>query len=173
MADDKSKITEMPNFDLALLKTPQPFTNLLPLLSHTDVNVPIFTSKVLTTLLAKSLATNEKHIPSDTKTALPTYLSYLATLTKSQDSYSQDLGVQSYGNLLRTSYARNTFWSMGDEALTPLVAILEASAGGTGNERSASAGVIQGGVSLQLLYHVLLVIWQLSFEPTVSEEINR
>ena len=37
---------------------------------------------------------------------------------------------------------------------------------GAASIRSADAG-LSGGVSLQLLYHVLLAIWQLSFEGSL------
>lgn len=43
---------------------------------------------------------------------------------------------------------------------------------GASSVRGADA-VIGGGVGLQLLYHVLLVIWQLSFEgKLVGEELE-
>jgi len=122
--------------------------------------------------------TNSQGTPiEDTKTALPTYLSYLATLTKSNDTYLQDVVVQSYVSLLRSSYARTTFWSTGDEGLRPLINILETAAGGSGNGSnygnvSNLGNPIQGGVSLQLLYHVLLVTWELTFEEAIAEEIH-
>ena len=79
--------------------------------------------------------------------------------------------------LFRSSYARITFWNTGDEAVEPLISILEAAAGGSGNSGSAGGSnllgnLIQGGVGLQLLYHVLLVIWELTFEEAVAETIH-
>ncbi|KAF8469118.1 armadillo-type protein [Kalaharituber pfeilii] len=170
-------LDKIPTFADALLAVPKPFANLLPLLSHSDKNVPVFTSKVLTTLLSVSFQKASGGEPSDdTKTALPTYLSYLSTLTKSHDTYLQDIGVQSYVTLLRNSYARTTFWYTGDEGLNPLIAILEAASGGSNGSSSGSlssmGNLIQGGVGLQLLYHVLLVIWELTFEEVVAEEIH-
>jgi len=54
-----------------------------------------------------------------------------------------------------------------------LIAILEAAAGsGNGSNPSLHGGLIQGGVGLQLLYHVLLVVWELTFEPVIAEEIH-
>lgn len=62
--------------------------------------------------------------------------------------------------------------------MTPLVEILEAASGGkenssttlgttaTGSVRTLDTGV-SGGIGLQLLYNVLLVIWQLSFEASL------
>lgn len=89
----------------------------------------------------------------------------------------QDVAVQSYVSLLRSSYARTTFWSTGDEGLAPIIAILRAAAGGKGDSGRGGApsgveNLIQGGVGLQLLYHVLLVAWELTFEEVVAEEIH-
>lgn len=170
-------LESVPGFADALLSVPHLYSNLLPLLSHTDTTVPVFTSKVLTTLLSVFLKhTNSKGAPlEDTQTALPTYLSYLATLMKSNDTYLQDVAVQSYVSLLRSSYARITFWNAGEEGLRPLISILETAAGGNGSSygnMSNTGNLIQGGVSLQLLYHILLVIWELTFEEAISEEIH-
>ena len=161
------------------LSIPKPFTNLLPLLSHTDATVRVSNSKVLTTLLSVSLRHTDRNgePPEDLKTALPTYLLYLAGLTKSNDSYLQDVAVPSYVSLFRSSYARITFWNTGDEAVEPLISILEAAAGGSSNGGSVGGSnplgnLIQGGVGLQLLYHVLLVIWELTFEEVVAESIH-
>ena len=44
---------------------------------------------------------------------------------------------------------------------------------GAASVRSADS-VLSGGVGLQLLYHVLLVVWQLSFESAlVGQELER
>lgn len=65
------------------------------------------------------------------------------------------------------------FWKQRKETLDPLFDILSSAAGaakdtdstlyGSNSVRSGDGG-LSGGVGLQLLYHVLLVIWQLSFE---------
>ena len=77
--------------------------------------------------------------------------------------------------MLRTKKSRELFWKQRNETLNPLIDILRAAAGagkdtdstlwssGT-SARNVPEGGIAGGVGLQLLYHVLLVIWQLSFE---------
>ena len=158
-------------FAASLLAIPRPYEHLLPLLSHTDETVPVLTSKILTTLLMISLAsTSSKEAPeADAKTALPTFLSHLAS--RSQDPYHVDLAVQSYVSLLRSSYARLTFWYTG-EGLPTLKKILDTSAHGTGSPSGvAPGGLIQGGVNLQLLYHVLLVFWELTFEEEIAEKI--
>ncbi|KAI5787628.1 armadillo-type protein [Peziza echinospora] len=171
-------LENIPQFAQALLAVPKPFTRLLPLLSHTDVNVPVFTSRVLTTLLSVSLNTAQGEPSEHIQEALPTYLSYLATLIKSNDTYLQDVGVQSYVTLFRSGYARITFWNSGAEGLDPLIAILQTAARGSASSGSANSGstnlggLIQGGVGLQLLYHVLLVVWELTFEEVIAEEIH-
>lgn len=93
---------------------------------------------------------------------------------KSSDTGLQDIGVQHYSALLRTKRSREIFWNQRDATVDPLVDILQTAAGsmkdngsttlgGSSNTRSTETG-IGGGVGIQLLYHVLLVIWQLSFE---------
>ena len=83
--------------------------------------------------------------------------------------------MQEYSAVLRTKKSRELFWKQRNETLKPLIDILRTAAGagkdtdstlwnsGT-SARSVPEGGIAGGVGLQLLYHVLLVIWQLSFE---------
>jgi V-type H+-transporting ATPase subunit H len=108
--------------------------------------------------------------------ALPRIYSYLSSLAKNQDSGLQDIGVQGFSALLRSRKAREIFWNQRKETLDPLVDILRAAAGakdsssltlaGSTNVRSTDVS-IGGGVGLQLLYHVLLVIWQLSYEGSL------
>lgn len=68
---------------------------------------------------------------------------------------------------------------MEEETVAPLVKILATAAGGngTGSDRlgasASGTGIVQGGVGLQLLYHVLLVFWELTFEEVIAEEINQ
>ena len=123
---------------------------------------------------------------SDTEEgALPPLYTYLAGLTKNQDSGLQDIGVQGFSALLRNKAARELFWKQRAETLDPLFEILRTAAGGKDNgsiNLASSAATsslrtadisVGGGVGLQLLYHVLLVIWQLSFEGSlVGEELQ-
>ena len=149
---------------------------LLSLLDNAADPIPLLSSAVLTTMISTSLAANSK-ARSGVKDALPKLYHYLSTVSKSQD-HLQDLAMQSYTSLLRTPYARATFWEMKEETVNPLFGILESAAGGNGNgaggERNISggSGIVQGGVPLQLLYHVLLVIWQMTFDEVISEEIT-
>jgi len=107
--------------------------------------------------------------------ALPKLYKYLSTLTKSQDNGLQDIAVQEYSALLRTKKARELFWDQREETVKPLLDILRAAVGsgkdgdstmfsGATSIRSATDAGLGGGVGIQLLYHVLLTIWQLSFE---------
>jgi V-type H+-transporting ATPase subunit H len=76
--------------------------------------------------------------------------------------------------------SRQLFWKQRSETVAPLVDILRKAAGigadssatlwsGNTTARPGFEGALSGGVGLQLLYHVLLVMWQLSFE---AEEIG-
>ena len=96
----------------------------------------------------------------------------------------QDIGVQQYSVLLRTKRAKELFWKQKSETVDPLMDILHTAAGagkdtdstlwsGTTSIRSSDTK-FGGGVGLQLLYHVLMVIWQLSFEgKMVGEGMER
>lgn len=91
----------------------------------------------------------------------------------------QDIAVQEYSALLRTSKSRQQFWQQRKETLGPLIDVLRSATGGKDSDstlynggstttsiRSAAESNIKigGGVGLQLLYHVLMALWQLSFE---------
>ena len=86
--------------------------------------------------------------------------------------------MQEYSSLLRTKNARELFWKQREDTVAPVIDILRAAAGaGKDNDstlwsgktsiRSATEAGLSGGVGLQLLYHVLLTIWQLSFEASL------
>lgn len=162
-----------------LLDSPDPYKPFLPLLSQStnpEDPIPLLTSSVLTSLISSALVTSTK---PKTDEALPKLYKYLSTLTKSQDSGLQDIAVQEYSALLKTKKSRELFWKQREETVNPLVDILRAATGaasdngstlwngGGGSIRSATDGGLSGGVGLQLLYHVLLVIWQLSFEGSM------
>jgi V-type H+-transporting ATPase subunit H len=157
---------------------PNPFALLLAQLEDTENPIPLLARAVLTTLLAAALAKTAN--PDDeTRHALAKFYHRLATVTRGADQHEQDLAIQAYVALLRTAVAKDAFWQMREETMNPLVRILEASATGSGSVGSVERGsltgnsnVVQGGVPLQLLYHVLLVVWELSFEEEVAEDIN-
>jgi V-type H+-transporting ATPase subunit H len=146
--------------------------------------IPLLTSSFLITLVSTALVSSSKASARDEE-ALPELYSYLSSLTKNPDSGLQDIGVQGFSALLRTQTAREIFWKQRKETVDTLVDILRTATSGKDNGSSTLMGstasssvrnidtTIGGGVGLQLLYHVLLVIWQLSFEGSlVGEELE-
>lgn len=109
-----------------------------------------------------------------TKEALPILLTYLSDLVKSGYQIHQDFAVSHYSKILYSWTTRHKFWEMRSETVKPLFNILEVAGGATSSARvwsgsttvraSGFEGPLQSDVGLQLLYHVLLVIWQLSFD---------
>lgn len=172
--------SDVPNLPSLLTQHPDPYKPFIPLLnSSTNPEDPILllTSSVLTTIISTAQLQSSKP-PPRTDEALSKLYKYLSTLTKTQDSGLQDIAVQEYSALLRTKKARELFWSQRDETVEPLVTILRAAAGAGKDSDSAvwSSGVsirtttdagLSSAVGLQLLYHVLLTLWQLSFEGTL------
>ena len=82
--------------------------------------------------------------------------------------------------LLRTTTSKELFWKEKQDTVTPLFEILRKAAGaskdgdstlwnGSASIRSSDTR-FSGGVGLQLMYNVLLVIWQLSFEGELIGE---
>lgn len=152
----------------------------MPYLSHSsnpEDPIPLLASSVLTNILSTA-QTQSPNSNLRTDEALTKLYEYLSTLTTSQDSGLQDIAVQEYSSLLRSKKAREIFWSQREETLNPLLDILRVAAGaskdsdstlfnGGSSIRSATEAGISGGVGLQLLYHVLLTIWQLSFEASL------
>lgn len=116
--------------------------------------------------------------------ALPKIYNNLAALASSSDGGLQDIAVQEYSSLLRNKHARKLFWKQRKQTVDPLMNILQTAVGagrdndstlwsGASTTRSAPEGIFAGGVGLQLLYHVLLNIWQLSFEAKlVGDGLN-
>ena len=166
----------MPDFTSQLLDHPEPYTPFLPLLtpsSSPEEPIPLLSSSVLSSLLSSA---QQKFSRSHSKTneALPKLYKYLAGLIKHQDSGLQDIAVQMFSAVLRTETSRQIFWKQREETVGPLFDILRAAAGTAqegdstlwsgGTSIRGGEGGISGGVGIQLLYHVLLAVWQLSFE---------
>jgi V-type H+-transporting ATPase subunit H len=163
----------------ALLEHPNPYKPLLPLLhqsSNPEDPIPLLASTFLASLLSYALSNPSKQ-SSDIDSALSKLYTYLSSLAKSTDSGFQDIAVQAYSSLLRMKQSRELFWQQKSETVEPLVDILRAAIGlgkdgdssstlwsGGTSIRNPTDAVLSGGVGLQLLYHVLLVLWQLSFE---------
>ncbi|KAL2756195.1 hypothetical protein ACRALDRAFT_1050482 [Sodiomyces alcalophilus JCM 7366] len=166
----------VPALSKALLKRDEPYKNLLPLLAQSNSSedpIPLLTATVLTKLMAAS----RDESPA-THHALPMLLTYYSGLSKSSDAGLQDIAVQEYSSLLYGRASRRQFWNQRSETIAPLIGILK-TAVGVGNNGASSAslwsshtsgqnngfeGSLAGTVGLQLLYHVLLVLWQMSFE---------
>jgi V-type H+-transporting ATPase subunit H len=167
--------SDIPALTSALVQHQAPYKPFLPLLkasSNSEDPVPLLTSSVLSGLLSYAVAQSAKNTPQINE-ALPQLFSYLSTLAKASDAGLQDIAVREYSAVLRSTESRRLFWKQRKETLDPLFDILSAAAGaakdtdstlyGSNSVRSVEGG-LSGGVGLQLLYHVLLVIWQLSFE---------
>jgi len=154
----------------------QPFLPLLKTASSPEDLTPLLASSVLSSLIAQALTVSSKSTPQVDE-ALSQLFTYLSGLAKSSDAGLQDIAVQEYSTVLRTTKSRTIFWKQRKETLDPLVEILRTAAGaakdngstiwsGSSSIRGAPEG-LSGGVGIQLLYHVLLVIWQLSFEGSM------
>jgi V-type H+-transporting ATPase subunit H len=169
-------IDDTPALTSALVQHPAPYKPFLPLLkasSNSEDPVPLLTSSVLSALLSHAVSQPTKDT-TQIDQALAQLYSYLSSLAKSSDAGLQDIAVREYSAVLRSAKSRHVFWEQRKETLDPLFDILRAAVGSTrdqdstlysgGSVRSAGESGLSGGVGLQLLYHVLLVIWQLSFE---------
>ncbi|OAQ81699.1 vacuolar ATP synthase subunit H [Purpureocillium lilacinum] len=175
LLDGETMPPTVPSLAKSLFKTTDPYRHFLPLLNSntTEDTIPLLTAHALTRLM--SLARDESRA---TLQALPVLLTYLSGLAKSTDAGLQDIAVQEYSALLFGHVSRDQFWKQRSETVGPLIKILQAAAGiGNGGDSAASLwsgntstrnagfeGSLGGGVGLQLLYHVLLVGWQMSFE---------
>ncbi|KAF2761874.1 ATPase, V1 complex, subunit H [Pseudovirgaria hyperparasitica] len=179
-------LDDIPSLTSGLAKHAAPFDPFLPLLktnNNKEDAIPLLTSTVLSALISHAQSFSRKDQTKVAK-ALPQLYSYLSILAKSSDSMQQDIAVQQYSLVLKTEKSRELFWEQRKETLDPLIDILRAAAGsgrdGDSTMRSGAGGSIRsvdttigGGVGLQLLYHVLLVIWQLSFEgELVGDGLN-
>ncbi|KAI2621101.1 ARM repeat-containing protein [Hypoxylon sp. NC1633] len=173
----------VPTLAKSLFKDSDPYQHFLPLLARSNNSedpLPLLTSTVLTTLMA-----NSRDESRATEQALPLVLSYLCGLVKnSNDAGLQDIAVMEYSSLLYGQSSRQLFWKQRSETVAPLIDILRKAAGiggessaslWSGNTTTRSGGFegLSGGVGLQLLYHVLLVLWQLSFEAEeIGDDLN-
>ena len=162
-----------------LLTHPEPYKPFVPLLSQSsnpEDPIPLLASAFLVGLLSRALNATSKPT-TETESALSKLYSYLSTLANSSDSGLQDIAVQQYSAVLKIRRSREIFWEQRQETVDPLIEILRSAAGvssngegsstlwsGAASIRAGSELGLGGGVALQLLYHVLLVIWQLSFE---------
>lgn len=156
----------------------KPFLPLLKQSNNPEDPIPLLTSSVLSSLLSHAVVVHPKS-NGEIDEALPKLYSYVAELAKTSDSNLQDIAVQEYSAVLRTSKARQQFWKQRKETLGPLIDVLRNATGGKDTDSTAyngagstgtsirsmtEANMKISGVGLQLLYHILMVMWQLSFE---------
>nr|POF08130.1 v-type proton atpase subunit h [Quercus suber] len=185
----KGIFENIPAFTESLIRHQHPFKAFLPLLKQSnnpEDPIPLLASSVLASLLSHGITAQPKST-SEIDEALPRLYSYIATLSSATDSNLQDIAVQEYSALLISSKSRAQFWKQRKETLGPLFEVLQSATAGkdtestlygassAGSIRSAAESTIKigGNVGLQLLYHVLMVIWQLSFEgQTVGKGLD-
>ncbi|RMZ84858.1 hypothetical protein DV737_g1029, partial [Chaetothyriales sp. CBS 132003] len=167
---------DVPALAAAVAAQPAPYKDLIDLLSQStsaEDAVPLHAATFLVALVSASIAASTKPQARDDD-VLPKLYSYLAKLVKHDDPALQDLAVQHYSLLLRSKRAKELFWQQRTDTVAPLFHILRKATGaardsdstvwnGTLSVRSVDTR-FGGGVGLQLMYHVLLVLWQLSFE---------
>ncbi|KAI9672078.1 MAG: H(+)-transporting V1 sector ATPase subunit H [Alyxoria varia] len=175
-------VDDIPPFVETLIGHPNPYKPFLPFLqqsSNPEDPIPLLTSSVLSSLISQALvspsSSSNKQSSQHIAEAIPKLNAYISNLAKSADSGLQDIAVQEYSALLRTKESRKLFWDQREDTLNPLADILRTASGGKDSDstkmngassiRSTATDVgLSGGVGIQLLYHVLLVFWQLSFE---------
>lgn len=173
---------DAPALPKKILEQPDPYKQFIGLLSSSsnpEDPIPLLTATFLTTLISISITTTFKPQKRDNE-ALPKLYSYLSTLVKAQDTGLQDIGVQHFSTLLRSTRAKELFWEQKKDTVEPLFDILRKASGsardsdstrfGSGTSIRSMDTKFAGGVGLQLMYHVLLVIWQLSFEAKLVGE---
>ena len=169
-----------------MISHPDPFKPILPLLktsSNPEDPIPLLASTTLSRLASEAVLAPKGQLQR-VNDALPRLYNYLSVLAESSDSGLQDIAVQEYSTLLRNTHARKLFWKQRKQSVDPLMNILRSAVGagrdndstlwsGASTARSAPEGVFAGGVGIQLLYHVLMNLWQLSFEAElVGDGLN-
>ena len=176
------RILDAPSLATTILDRPDPYKHFLDFLNSStspEDPIPLLSASFLSTLVAIAITSSSKPKSRD-DTALSKLYHYISTLTKNQNDGLQDIGVLQYSILLRTQRSKELFWQQKEDTVAPLFDILRKAAGASKDSDSTlwnSATSIRsadtrfgGGVGLQLMYHVLLVIWQLSFEAKMIGE---
>ena len=105
MEDADIFLLDVSSLPTALLDHSDPYKPFLPFLTHSsnpEDPIPLLTSSILTSLISQAQTIFPKSTPK-TDEALPKLYKYLSSLTKAQDSGLQDIAVQEYSALLRTT----------------------------------------------------------------------
>lgn len=170
-------------------KSTDPYQQLLPLIVTPWTNSEDTTPLLAATAASALMAAARDESPA-AAAALPTLFTFFSGLAKNTDANMQDIAVQQYTAFLFCHNARVAFWNQRTETIAPLVNILRIAGGiGGGDDDSTASlwrngstnmrntgsfeGPLGGGVGLQLLYHVLLVMWQMSFEAkAIGNQLN-
>ena len=124
--------SDIPDLTQSLVKHPEPFKPLLPLLKQSpspEDPIPLLASALLSTLLGHALQAYPKSNPA-IDDALPKTYTYIAQLSKQSDSNLQDIACQEYSALLRTQKSRKLFWKQRQETLATMVDVLRSASGG-------------------------------------------
>ena len=103
--------TDIPALTDSLVRHMHPYKPFFPLLKQSnnpEDPIPLLTSSVLASMLSHALIAQPKST-QDINEALPKLYSYIAELAKTSDSNLQDIAVQEYSALLRTSKSRQQF----------------------------------------------------------------
>lgn len=180
--DTDSLFPDAPALSAAILEHSDPYQYFLSFLTHSsnpEDPIPLLSATFLVSLVSYSITSSTKPQSRDDN-ALPKLYSYLSSLVKNQDSGLQDIGVQHFSTLLRTKRSKELFWKQRADTVGPLFDILRKAAGAAKDNDStiwngatsirSSDTRFGGGVGLQLMYHDLMVIWQLSFEGQMVGE---
>jgi V-type H+-transporting ATPase subunit H len=172
--------TGSPSLARSILVAEDPYRSFLPLLSHSrnpEDPIPLLTAHALANIMSSARDTS----PATDK-ALPEVLKYLSSLVDGNDTTKQDIAILQYSALLYGKAGRQQFWKMREKTITPLIEVLRSATGLNTSSSAASAwsgsttlrttggeSQINGGIGLQMLYHILMVLWQMSFD---AEEIG-
>lgn len=171
-------------FAKTLLNSGDPYRSLRPLLNHSstpDDPIRLLASTVMTGIMGATRDTSKA-----TVRVLTDLLPHLSEQVKGGDASKQDIAVQQYSQVLSTPGLRGQFWEQKDDTVRPMIDILGSAAGlGTQNPSSSlwsnsgnngtggPESQVGSGVGIQLLYHVLFAVWQLSFDSEkIGDDLN-
>ena len=89
---------------------------------------------------------------------LRSFLDWFPAILQSSDAVSKDLGIQALAGFVRQTRSRRIFWDSNESKVADIL-----------------FGIFKdiGSLSLQLQYHVLLVIWLLTFDDVVAKSIQK
>ncbi|KAK6529315.1 H(+)-transporting V1 sector ATPase subunit H [Arthrobotrys megalospora] len=193
---------DVPAYITTLNSHSDPYSHLMTLLDHTDAPIPIISSNLLTTLISSSLSKSKTDKPTQQALpTLFKYLATISSSSESnlqdlavqsyvlllRNSYSRstfwemgDEMVRGLTNVVETAAAGSKGSRTTDVGLSGGVASSSVAASSSGpsattallSSSAANTNLKQGGVNLQLLYYVLVGIWELSFEEEIAEELD-